>query len=116
MRARGLEIGITSDEVSEVANIAEKHIEPVPAFGNGVATEISWASDRGTAARLLFDIRFGSRQPRCFSRFARRDTGGVVFFAGIFMLNDLKIGPQRLGRLPSEPLLLWRWEFWEITP
>ncbi|MBK8575215.1 MAG: chemotaxis protein CheW [Elusimicrobia bacterium] len=57
VRARGLEIGITVDQVSEVANIADKDIEPVPAFGNGVATEdLLGIGKTGGRVRLLLDI------------------------------------------------------------
>jgi len=57
VRARGLEVGITVDQVSEVANIADKDIEPVPAFGNGVATEdLLGIGKTGGRVRLLLDI------------------------------------------------------------
>jgi purine-binding chemotaxis protein CheW len=57
VRARGLEVGVTVDQVSEVANIADKDIEPVPAFGNGVATEdLLGIGKTGGRVRLLLDI------------------------------------------------------------
>jgi purine-binding chemotaxis protein CheW len=57
VRARGLEIGVTVDQVSEVANINDKDIEPVPAFGNGVATEdLLGIGKTGGRVRLLLDI------------------------------------------------------------
>jgi purine-binding chemotaxis protein CheW len=76
VRARGLEIGITVDQVSEVANIADKDIEPVPAFGNGVATEdLLGHRQNGGRVRLAFGHRPHSLEPRR-GRFARRHTDG----------------------------------------
>ena len=57
VRAHNIEVGVTVDRVSEVANIAEKDIEEVPSFGEGVTGEdlLGIAKSDGHV-RLLLNI------------------------------------------------------------
>lgn len=57
VRAHNIEVGVTVDRVSEVANISDKDIEEVPSFGEGVTGEdlLGIAKSAGHV-RLLLDI------------------------------------------------------------
>jgi purine-binding chemotaxis protein CheW len=57
VRAHNIEVGVTVDQVSEVANIADKDIEEVPSFGEGATGEdlLGIAKSEGHV-RLLLDI------------------------------------------------------------
>lgn len=57
VRAHNIEVGVTVDKVSEVANIADTDIEEVPSFGEGVTGEdlLGIAKSDGHV-RLLLDI------------------------------------------------------------
>ena len=57
VRAHNIEVGVTVDRVSEVANIADKDIEEVPSFGEGATGEdlLGIAKSDGHV-RLLLDI------------------------------------------------------------
>ncbi|MBK8575222.1 MAG: purine-binding chemotaxis protein CheW [Elusimicrobia bacterium] len=57
VRAHNIEVGVSVDRVSEVTNIADKDIEEVPSFGEGVTGEdlLGIAKSAGHV-RLLLDI------------------------------------------------------------